>query len=251
MLGGNAMPATAPFFSIIIVCRNPGLRLQAALGSVWAQREASYELIVIDGASSDGTREWLRLQQPRLATLISESDHGVYDAMNKGLAAANGEWVLFLGADDRFASESVLCAAQPHLPTVRTGVAVGEVTYDDGRVYRLNASRTAIRRNFVHHQGAFYRRAVLARAGSFDVRLQVMADYDLNLRLERLGVRFEALPLRVAVCASRGLSDSGAWRGYREEIAVRHRHFPAWRCWLWDIGSLVRCGRKKIIRRTR
>jgi putative colanic acid biosynthesis glycosyltransferase len=250
MLGGqDAMPASAPFFSIIIVCRNPGPRLQAALDSVWAQRDTDREIIVIDGASTDGTREWLETRRAQITTLRSEPDRGVYDAMNKGLAAARGDWVLFLGADDRLANDAVLREVQARLPGFAAGVAVGAVLYDDGRIYRLGGRDTAVRRNFVHHQGAFYRRSLFDRCGPFDDSLTVMADYDFNLRLQRGGVDFAALNLCVAECASRGLSDAGAWRGYREEIAVRHRHFPAWRCWLWDGAVIIRCLRKKIVHR--
>ena len=61
-------------------------------------------------------------------------------------------------------------------------------------------------------------------------------------------MRFKPLPLRIAACGVRGLSDAGRWRGYHEEIAVRHRYFPAWRCALWDALSVVRYVRKKIVR---
>ena len=248
MLAGNAMPAPAPFFSIVLVCRNPGPRLAAALDSVWAQIGAACEVVVVDGASTDGTREWLETKRPRLAALRSEPDTGVYDAMNKGAAAAAGEWILFLGADDRLAHESVLRAAQPQLQASPAGVAVGAAAYDDGRVYRLGNSPAAVRRNFVHHQAAFYRRSLFGQFGSFDDSLAVMGDYDFNLRLLQGGATFAPLALRVAECASGGLSDSGAWRGYREEITVRHRHFPAWRCWIWDAVSVVRWLRKKLVR---
>jgi putative colanic acid biosynthesis glycosyltransferase len=77
------MPAP-PAISVIIVCKNPGPRLPAALTSVWDQPHASSEIIVIDGASTDGTREWLEALRGRLAALVSEPDAGVYAAMNKG-----------------------------------------------------------------------------------------------------------------------------------------------------------------------
>ncbi len=231
------------------MCRNPGPPLRAALDSVWQQRETAWEAVVVDGASTDGTREWLDTQRNRIAALVSEPDGGIYDAMNKGVAAARGTWVLFLGADDRLASDDVLARAAEHLAPVDAGVLVGEARFDDGRLYPLAATPAVVRRNFVHHQAALYRRTVLNDAGGFDLRLKVMADYDLNLRLWCQGVQFQPLPLRVAECASGGLSDAGTWLGYREEITVRHRYFPVWRCWLWDAASVVRCLRKIILRR--
>jgi len=239
---------STPLISVILVCRDPGARLRAALESVWTQAGADCELVVIDGASTDGTREWLETQRARLSTLVSEPDHGVYDAMNKGVAAARGDWVLFLGADDRLL-DGALAGIVPSLKQTTAGVVVGEAAYDDGRVYRLGAVTTAaVRRNFVHHQAAFYRRTLFAKHGKFDGALQLQADYDFNLRLVQSQVPFAASPVRVAACASGGLSDAGSWANYREEIAVRHRHFPSWQCWLWDLGSVVRYLRKKILR---
>jgi glycosyltransferase involved in cell wall biosynthesis len=238
----------SPLISVVIVCRNPGARLRDALASVRAQRDADCEIVVIDGASTDGTREWLESQRTQLGALVSEPDTGVYAAMNKGVTRARGEWVLFLGADDRLDRDNVFARAALVLATAKVDVLVGEANYDDGRVYSFTVPPAAIRRNFVHHQAAFYRRSLFVRDGGFDGSLRVMADYDLNLRLSQRGASFGSLAIRVATCGSGGLSDSGAWLGYREEIAVRHRYFPAWRCWLWDLGSVVRYLRKKTVR---
>ena len=79
----------------------------------------------------------------------------------------------------------------------------------------------------------------------------VMGDYELNLRLWRRAVPFEPLPLRVAHCGAGGLSDAGCWRGYREEVAARHRHFNPITCLPWDALTLARFARKQLVRRTR
>lgn len=248
MLFLNAMPA-APTLSVIVVCKNPGERLRAALASVWEQSGFAPELIVIDGGSSDGTREWLEAQQSRIRILVSESDRGVYDAMNKGVAAARAEWVLFLGADDRLAGRAVLDTLAPVLARSDAGVVAGEAVYADGRRYRLRLPLHPIARNFVHHQAAFYRRQLLAADGGFDLTFRIMADYEMNLRLWRRGMRFEAVPEQIAVCGVGGLSDHGRWQGYREEIAVRHRYFSPLASAPWDAASLLRFGRKQIVRR--
>lgn len=241
------MPA-APLLSVIVVCKNPGPRLRAALASVWTQREIELELIVIDGGSSDGSREWLESERPRLASFVSEPDGGIYDAMNKGVQLARGEWLLFLGADDRLVDEAVLHHAFKSIQAMDASVAVGEAAYEDGRIYRLGAPVRPLARNFVHHQGSFYRRALFATHGGFDRSLAIMGDYDFNLRLWKTGVAFKAIPSRIAACGIAGSSDAGSWRGYAEEIKVRHRHFSAWRCVFWDGISLVRYVRKKIVR---
>jgi putative colanic acid biosynthesis glycosyltransferase len=243
----NAMSA-APLVSLIVVCRNPGPALRAALATAWAQTAAA-EVIVIDGASTDGTAAWLETQRARLGSLVSEPDAGVYDAMNRGLARAHGDWVLFLGADDRLAADGVLADAAGWLARTDAGVAAGEVAYTDGRIYRMRARVNPLARNFVHHQGAFYRRALFAEHGGFDPTLAVMADYELNLRLWRRRVAFRPVPLRIAICGTGGLSDRGSWRGYREEIAVRHRHYSPLRCAGWDALAVARFLRKQAVRR--
>lgn len=251
MLFQNAMSAPAPLLSIIVVCRNPGGRLAGALESVWGQQGISPELVVIDGASTDGTREWLEARRGRLGTLVSEPDGGIYEAMNKGVARARGEWILFLGADDRLADATVLARAALPLTSSGADVFAATARFDDGRVYPPRSPRAAIRRNFLHHQATFYRRALFARLGGFDPALRLMADYDFNLRLLHAGGAIETGPLEIARCGSGGLSDAGTWTTYGEEIAVRHRHFPAWRCWPWDAGSVVRFLRKRLVNRHR
>ena len=244
------MPATtaAPPLSIILVCKNPGPRLHAALASVWEQLHVHPEIIVIDGASTDGSREWLTAQRARLATLISEPDAGLYHAMNRGVALATGEWLLFLGADDRLVGDMVLSESLNWMNKTEAGVAVGEIAYHDGRIYRLRSDVNPCARNFVHHQGTFYRRSLFAENDAFDTSLAVMADYEFNVRLWKNRVRFKPIPLRIAACGTGGVSDAGHWPGYREEITVRHRYFSFGRCLHWDALTVIRYVRKKIAR---
>jgi putative colanic acid biosynthesis glycosyltransferase len=246
MIGRKAMSASSSSVCVIIVCRNPGRRLHAALESVWAQTIPP-ELVVVDGASTDGTGEWLRERSARISTLISEPDSGVYDAMNKGVAAARAGWIIFLGADDRLATPTVIAEAATHLNHHNAEVVVGQARYDDGRLYSFAGEVAAVRRNFVHHQASFYRRTPGARAW-FDTSFRLQADYDHNLRLLHSGARYRSLTWLVAKCASGGLSDAGRWTNYREEIIVRHRHFPLWCSLPWDFVSVIRYLRKRIVR---
>lgn len=230
-------------------CKNAGSRLRVALESVWSQRDVALELIVVDGGSTDGSREWLESQRQRTAVLISGPDAGIYDAMNKGIAASRGEWILFLGADDRLVGDTVLSQALRAAAKTEAGVVAGEAAYDDGRIYRLRRRINPLARNFVHHQAALYRRSAFVVHGTFDTSLVIAADYELNLRLWNAHVRFKPIPLRIAACGTRGASDGGAWRVYREEITARHRYFPAWRCWFWDALSVIRFLRKQVVTR--
>lgn len=237
---------SAPFFSLIVVCRNAGRTLARTLDSVAAQTETDRELVVIDGASTDGTAGILVSHRQVITTVVSEPDSGVYAAMNKGTRLARGQWLLFLGADDVLVAPDTLARVRAALPAAaQHEVIAAEAAFDDGRIWRLHPRR--IYRSFVHHQATFYPRALLS-AHPYDETLRIQGDYDVNLRLARAGVAFRALPLLVSRCASGGLSDGGRWANYREEIAVRHRHYPAPVCWFWDLLSVLRYVRKRFVR---
>jgi glycosyltransferase involved in cell wall biosynthesis len=241
---------SAPLISIILVCRNPGPPLAAALDSVWSQTGADVEIIVIDGASTDGTPAWLEARRGQLGSYVSEPDRGVYDAMNKGIVLARGEWILFLGADDRLVGGAFSKIA-PELARTSAAVVGGEAAYDDGRLYPLRNPAEGIRRNFAHHQATFYRRGLFTDHGDFEIGLRIAADYEFNLRLVKRQVRIKAVRIRIAACGTGGLSDGGTWPVYAEEIRVRHLYFPAWRCWPWDAVSTLRYLRKQIVRTVR
>jgi len=245
------MPAPSPLISLIIVCRNPGARLEAALESIWSQNETPpHEIIVIDGASTDGTADWLAQHSDRIAHWFSAPDDGIYDAMNQGIAAATGEWVYFIGADDELAALDVLYQAGIQLADCPHSVASGTAKFDDGRTYYFAGDHHAIRRNPLHHQATFYRRSLFDQLGLFDTSFRIQADYEFNLRVWHEPEPIFPISLHVANCASGGLSDGGEWQNYREEIAARHLHFPAWQSVFWDAVTLLRYLRKIVVRRT-
>jgi putative colanic acid biosynthesis glycosyltransferase len=251
MLSGKAMSAQPPDFSIILPCKNPGPSLEEAIESVWRQKQVGVEIVVIDGGSTDGTVEWLGGLTHRPLVWQSGPDSGIYEAMNKGLRLAKAPWVLFLGSDDRLVGEHVLHEVLLWSGRTESAVLCGEVAFDDGRIYRMSSHVRPVMRNFVHHQGTFYRRSLFEEHEGYDQSLQVMADYDFNVRLWKSHVRFTPLPIRVAACASGGISDSGQWRGYREECLVRARYYSPLQRWPWNVGSLVRYFRKNLVRSKR
>ncbi|HRT06705.1 MAG TPA: glycosyltransferase, partial [Kiritimatiellia bacterium] len=91
----------APAISVVTVCRNPGQELPAAAASVRAALGAGDEWVVQDGASTDGTADFLRGLADARVRSESRPDGGIYDAMNRAAARAQGDYLLFLGADDR------------------------------------------------------------------------------------------------------------------------------------------------------
>lgn len=187
------MPADqAPVFSIIMATYNAAACLERAIDSIAAQTCPGVELIVVDGGSADGTQDILRRREHQIAAWISEPDNGIYDAWNKGVARARGEWLYFIGADDGFSHPDALVRAAERLSRLApsTMVAYGQVELvdDHGRVVEVQgASWDRSRPDFVAtgmnipHQGVFHRRALFAQ-GAFDASFRIAGDYELLLR---------------------------------------------------------------------
>lgn len=177
--------------SIITAVRNSRATLADALDSAQAQDHPDKELIVIDGASTDGTLEVLQRYAGRLAHLVSEPDHGIYDALNKGLRLATGEVVGFLHADDRYADDRVLSRIAAALADPAVDACHGDLRYvrhdDPDRVVRYWRSGAYHRRRLAWgwmppHPTFYARRAVYQQLGGFDTRYRIAADYDCLLR---------------------------------------------------------------------
>ncbi|EOR94023.1 Glycosyl transferase, group 2 family protein [Arcticibacter svalbardensis MN12-7] len=100
--------SASPLVTVITVVYNAVATIEATLLSIINQQDINIEIVVIDGGSDDGTLELLSKYKDKIAYLISEPDKGIYDAMNKGVAVASGEWINFMNAGDSFASVSVL-----------------------------------------------------------------------------------------------------------------------------------------------
>lgn len=245
MLAAIAMSG-APTLSVIVACKNPGSRLSTALSSVWEQQHVQLELLVIDGGSTDGSREWLEARRDRCAAVMFEEDGGAFAAMNRGVACARGDWIYFLGTQDRIAGDRVLSETINWTRKTEAGVVAGEAAFDDGRIERLRSNANPIARNFVPRPAAFYRRTLFEENGGFDPSLTVMADYEFNVRLWKGRVRFKPIPVRVAACGVGGPPVVSPWQEFREEIAVRHRYFSAARALPWDALTLLRYVRSRL-----
>ena len=157
-----------PKFSIITVTFNAASVIAPTLQSILEQSYQDYEFLLIDGGSSDNTVELVRNSGIKIATLVSERDKGLYDAMNKGIARATGDYLCFLNAGDSFHSHDTLekmaavATSKEELPDILYG-ETAEV--DDNRQFvrmrRLQAPEKLDWRSFRHgmlvcHQ-AFYK----------------------------------------------------------------------------------------------
>jgi putative colanic acid biosynthesis glycosyltransferase len=243
-----------PTISVITVSYNAASSLEKTILSVLNQQDVAVEYIVIDGGSTDGTLAILDRYHDRLAYCHSEPDRGVYDAMNKGMSFATGDWLFFIGADDLLANDQVFSRmwaylAENNIDWQQLDLIFGDVRYLTGsklvRQYHSRFDVSLYIKNRLHHQGAFYRRTSIAD-WRYDSNFRAFADYELNLKLYLAKVRSVKIPFIVADCQVGGISGSTIWSGWREEIAVRHRHMGLWASLPWDAFGIVRYGAKQI-----
>lgn len=213
--------------SIITVCYNAQEDLARTVDSVLAQTWKKFEYIVVDGDSTDGTKEYLNVIRSRFAEkgikfrYVSEKDEGIYDAMNKGTRMAAGHWVMYLNAGDLFANVSVLRNIFADDPD--TQILYGDTlcTYQ-GQVRRYPAKSlsTLPRQMAFCHQSALIERDVALRF-PYDTSYKICADHHFFLKAYSKGLAFEYCGLPIAVYEISGVSDRHKWQAHKEQLRMQ------------------------------
>nr|WP_256369374.1 glycosyltransferase family 2 protein [uncultured Tenacibaculum sp.] len=205
-------------------------QLKKCINSIQKQSYTNYEVYIIDGKSTDGTFEFLKsLSTPFY--FISEEDDGIYDAMNKGIELASGEWIYFLGVDDQLYDNDVLTNIMSLTNNTKIDLIFGDIEYDIDDNYPFIYSTTKKYkssswnwsiwiRNSVHHQGTFFRKS-LFKQNKYNTKYQILADYAFNLDLYKMNFPFVISPICIAKCLSSGVSKKGNWNIYKEEIQLK------------------------------
>lgn len=201
--------------TIITVCRNHAQELERTIRSVESQTWQEKEYLVIDGASTDDSLDVIKAHEASITRWVSEPDQGIYDAMNKGVKMAQGEWVIFMNAGDTFAGDDTLqkVFGSPQDADVIYGdVIKGEL------VKKAEAPRNA-HRMFYCHQSAFVRTSCL-REFPFDIRHRMSADFKQVKQLYLSGKRFRQLDFPVANFDTQGVSNRNRSAGLYDNIQV-------------------------------
>ncbi|MEC8011009.1 MAG: glycosyltransferase family 2 protein [Pseudomonadota bacterium] len=178
--------------SVITVCYNSVSSVERTLVSVINQKYMNVEYIVIDGGSSDGTVDIIQKYINNISCFISESDNGIYDALNKGISYSTGDIICFLHSDDVYAHDQVIFNVVENFKNNDTLDAV----YGDLKYYYNNSdvvSRYWVSREFSKklltrgwmppHPTLFLRKSVYLNYGVFDTSYKISADYDFILRV--------------------------------------------------------------------
>jgi glycosyltransferase involved in cell wall biosynthesis len=185
-------PDSFPFISVITATYNAEKHFPNLVKSIREQIYSNVEWIVIDGGSTDKTLDLLRQNEDVIAYWISEKDSGIYDAWNKGVRQAKGEWIFFLGADDFLWSSNVLRELVANLMNCPQGVRVayGKVMLlnEDGQnIYIAGEPWINIKNRFkqvmcIPHQGVMHHRSLFEKYGNFDESFRITGDYEFLLR---------------------------------------------------------------------
>ena len=206
--------------SIVTVCYNRVATIRDAIDSVVGQSHANVEYIVIDGGSTDGTMNIVSEYEDRIATIVSEPDHGIYDAMNKGVRAATGDIVGILNSDDFYASPDVIAnVVDAFRSDDDASMVFGDVVFvspeDLTSVRRYYSSRHfkpwKLRYGYMPpHPATFVRRDLYTRYGGFNTDYRIAGDYEMFVRwLIRNEVRFRRIDEVLVRMRLGGISTAG------------------------------------------
>ncbi|SFV56725.1 glycosyl transferase, family 2 [hydrothermal vent metagenome] len=213
-----------PLITIITVTYNADRYLSQTIESIISQTYKNIEYIVIDGGSTDGTLDIIKSYEEYISFWSSEPDDGIYDAMNRGILQATGDYIAFINADDWLESDAVELVADVgrdrdigyiygDLNQIRGDKCIGVHVADLSR-YKQNTP--------IGHQSLFVRSDILKEM-PFDMRYKIMSDYDSMIKLIKSGVSHHYIPKPLANFRKEGFSDIS--NPDRERFLIQYRHF--------------------------
>ncbi len=221
-----------PKVSIITINYNNCDGLEKTIPSVLSQTFTDYEYILIDGGSTDGSLELIKSHADKIAYWVSEKDAGIYDAMNKGIAVAKGEYCLFLNSGDYLYQTDVLQqVADLHLSadicysdllTARDGVMVGRINSPE------KISLAFLLVGTLPHQAQFIKRALFEEYGNYADAYKMCADWEFVIRVffKKKPFEFKHIAIPVAVYDLSGFSSNPvSYKLYYTERKKINRHY--------------------------
>lgn len=223
---------TTPLFTIITCTYNAESTLERTIRSVDGQTYPGIEHLILDGRSSDRTLEIAARSQR--ARIISEPDRGLYDAMNKGISLATGDYLIFLNAGDCFHSEETLSQVAAMMEGKNPDVIYGETALVDGdgkflRMRRLKAPENLNWKSFkegmlVCHQ-AFWARTEIARRTPYDLKYRFSADVDWCIRIMKESRVLFNTRTTLIDYLSEGMTTNNRWASLKERFMVMEGNY--------------------------
>ena len=224
----------APKISIITICYNDP-ELVRTCESIMDQTCQDFEWVVIDGGSDAETLAVFDKYKDRIDVFISEPDNGIYDALNKGVRNASGEFINFMNAGDKFADNDVLRKMNDALHP-SDEILYGYVYYANNGMptKRVRVPLESITKNKYYwirgglpHQSMFFKNGLLEKHGFYRLDYPVYADWAMNIKLWNAGVRFRFADICVSHFDHTGIS-SNPWsdKSVRDRINIINEFYP-------------------------
>lgn len=210
--------------TVVTVCYNAVETLEETMLSVLNQTYPDIEYIIIDGGSTDGTVDIIKKYADRLANWISEPDKGIYDAMNKGIALATGDWIIFMNAGDSFVNQNVLKEISVVFRS-EVDVVYGDnfMIYKSQRIHHRAQffSSKDINMPF-NHQSTFVK-TIYAKQYPFNLKYRIAGDYNFFFNLYKLGRKFRYVSLPVANYTMDGISQKNVIKTFKEIKEIQNK----------------------------
>jgi glycosyltransferase involved in cell wall biosynthesis len=219
-----------PVLSVITIVYNNLRDIERTLLSVLNQTYDAIEYIVVDGASNDGTLEIIKRYEKRIATLVSEKDKGIYDAMNKGLALATGEYVIFMNSGDEFYANDTVTKVFATAPDADIYYGETEMVNDERESLGQRRHKAPNKFNWrsfkygmsVSHQAIYIKRALTE---PYDMRYQLSADIDWIIRAAKKAKKIVKVDGYVAKYLVGGMSKAKHKQSLLERFDIMKRHY--------------------------
>ncbi len=172
-----------PLISIIVPTYNVKEVILNCIQSIINQTYSNFEILIMDGDSTDGTIELVKTRKDNRIKLFSQPDKGIYDAMNKGIALAKGDWLYFMGADDLLANHNILSSIFNKKKNNKYDFIYGNVILkSNNHIYDGKFNLKKLKEKNICHQAIFYKKEVFKRLGNYDLKWPVLSDWDFNIK---------------------------------------------------------------------
>lgn len=219
-----------PLISIITVVLNGEKYLEKTILSISKQTYKNVEHIIIDGGSSDRTLDIIRKYEDLIDIWISEKDKGLYNAMNKGIALSNGDFIGFVGSDDYLYHNTLekLAHASKQREIDYTVGPVDILSKNGQLLEKINVlSNFLFKNKFIfdmatHHLSFYVNRNMINRVGGFDENFSTRSDYDMTISIMSLSKRFYYFNESVGAFRLGGVS--GTYKSYLENFYILRKH---------------------------
>jgi len=232
-------------FSIITINFNNAKGLKKTFESVVCQSYSSLEFIVIDGGSKDGSKEYIESNDNYIDYWVSESDRGIYHAMNKGLNVATGDYCFFLNSGDFFYDKHVLESVAKNI-NPNSGMVYGLISWEEtNQLWNPKRDLKSFEMAFhtlIPHQATFFKTEMIKKLGGFKEEFRVVSDWALMLNILEKKYKTQKIDLIISVCENQGVSAKLAHLIRRERYTylIKYNFIILLKAYLFSLKSYIR-----------